>query len=87
MAALLVILTVSLNLLGPPIGIFFAARWEAKKMPRINVSAQPLTDYSVSAAPGKALSYLNYSFEVPWNASFKTEDVPEGVRRHGGIKV
>ena len=34
-------------------------------MPRINVSAQPLTDYSVSAAPGKALSYLNYSFEVP----------------------
>ncbi len=78
MAALLIILTALLNLLGPPIGIFFAARWEAKKIPAVKVTAQPLTDYSVSDAPGMLLSYFGYSFEVPWNASFKTRKSQKG---------
>src|ERR1700720_706922 len=81
-AALLVILTVLLGLLGPPISIFFAARWEAKKIPAVKVTAQPLTDYSVSDAPGTPLSYFGYSFEVPWNASFKTRKSQKGS---GGI--
>lgn len=81
-AALLVILTVLLDLLGPPISIFFAARWEAKKIPAVKVTAQPLTDYSVSDAPGTPLSYFGYSFEVPWNASFKTRKSQKGS---GGI--
>ena len=81
-AALLVILTVLLNLLAPPITIFFAARWEAKKIPAVKVTAQPLTDYSVSDASGTVLSYLDYSFEVPWNAPFKTRKSQKGP---GGI--
>jgi hypothetical protein len=81
-AVLLVILTLLLSFLGPPIGIFFAARWEARKIPAVKVTAQPLTDYSVSDAPGTALSYLGYSIDVPWNASFKTRMSQKGS---GGI--
>jgi len=83
-AALLIILTVLLNFLGPPIAIFFTARWEAKKIPAVKVTAQPLTDYSVSDAPGTAVSYLGYSFEVPWDASFKTRGSQKGSTK-GGI--
>lgn len=71
-AALLLLLTVLFNLLAPPIGILLTTRWEAKKMPAVKVTPQPLTDYSVSDAPGRTLSYLGYSFEVPWTSSFKT---------------
>jgi hypothetical protein len=86
-AALLVILTVLLDLLGPPISIFFAARWEAKKIPAVKVTAQPLTDYSVSDAPGTQLSYLSYSFEVPWNASFKTKGSQKEPTKGGIMQV
>ena len=37
----------------------------------MKVAPQPLSDYSVSDAPGTVLSYFGYEFEVPWNASFK----------------
>jgi hypothetical protein len=83
-AALLIILTVMLRLLGPPIAIFLTARWEAKKIPAVKVTAQPLTDYSVSDAPGSVVSYLGYSFEVPWHANFKTKGSPKGSIE-GGI--
>jgi hypothetical protein len=64
--------------LGPPIGIFFAARWEARKLPGVKVTPQPLVDYSVSDAPGTVLSYFDYAFEVPWNASFKQKAYGKG---------
>lgn len=82
--ALLLFLIVLLNFLGPPIAIFFTARWEAKKVPAVNVTAQPLTDYSVSDVPGQALTYLGFSFEVPWDASFKTKGSQNGSAK-GGI--
>ncbi len=62
---------VLIELLGPPISIFFAARWEARKLPGVKVAPRPLADYSVSDASGTALSYFGYEFDVPWNASFK----------------
>jgi hypothetical protein len=37
----------------------------------VKVTPRPLADYSVSNAPGTALSYFGYEFEVPWNANFK----------------
>jgi hypothetical protein len=86
-AALLIILTVLLNFLGPPIAIFFTARWEAKKIPAVRVTAQPLADYSVSDAPGTAVSYLGYSFEVPWDASFKTKGPQKGSTKGGIVEL
>jgi hypothetical protein len=83
-AAILIILAVLLNFLGPPIALFFTARWEAKKIPAVKVTAQPLADYSVSDTPGTAVSCLGYSFEVPWDASFKTKG-PQKVSTKGGI--
>lgn len=68
---LLIFLTVVLKLLGPPVTIFLTARWEARKNPGLNVTPIPLADYSVSEAPGTAMSYFGYEFEVPWKASFK----------------
>ena len=65
-AALIALLTVLYDLLGPPIGIFFMARWEGRKVPAVNVTPQPLKDYSVSNVPGTVLSYFGYRFEVPW---------------------
>lgn len=70
-AALIALVDVLITLLGPPVGIFIAARWEARKVPGVKVTPQQLSDYSVSDAPGTALSYFGYAFEVPWNASFK----------------
>jgi hypothetical protein len=72
-AVLLFLLTVLFDVLGPPIGILLTTRWEAKKIPAVEITPEPLRDYSVSNAPGRALSYLGYSFEVPWTASFKTK--------------
>jgi hypothetical protein len=65
------LLIVLIKLLGPPMSIFFTARWEARKVPGVKMAPQPLSDYSVSDAPGTPLSYFGYAFEVPWNASFK----------------
>lgn len=70
-AILIALLTVLTDLFGPPIGIFFTARWEARRVPGVKVAPHPLADYSVSDAPGTALSYFGYEFEVPWNAPFK----------------
>jgi hypothetical protein len=83
-AALLLLLTVLFNLLGPPIGILIMTRWEAKKIPLVKVTPQLLTDYSVSDAPGRTLSYLGYSFEVPWTTTFKTKGSENGSIK-GGI--
>jgi hypothetical protein len=68
---LIALLTVLLNLVGPPIGIVITTRAEARKVPAVKIATQPLTDYSVSNSPGKTLSYFGYEFEVPWNTSFK----------------
>jgi hypothetical protein len=76
----LALLSVLINFLGPPITIFFTARWEARKMPGVKVAPQPLSDYSVSNAPATVLSYFGYEFKVPWNDSFK-----EKVFGSGGI--
>src|SRR6267142_1141349 len=70
-AILIALLNVLIMLLGPPIGIFFMARWEATRTPGVKVAPQPLADYCVSDAQGTVLSYFGYQFDVPWNASFK----------------
>jgi hypothetical protein len=72
-ATLIALLTVLLTLFGPPVAIFTTARLEAKKIPGVKVTPQPLTDYSVSDAPGTVLSSFGYSFEVPWSGSFNTK--------------
>ena len=77
-AILIALLNVLVMLLGPPIGIFLTARQEARKFPGVKVTPQPLSDYSVSDAPGTALSYFGYSFEVPWNASSKQKAFRKG---------
>lgn len=74
-------------LLGPPLAIFLTVRWEAKKIPAVNVVPQPLTDYSVSDAPGTTLSYFGYSLEVPWNSSFKTKTGPKNSGTSGIVQV
>ncbi len=84
-AALLLLLTVLFNLLAPPIGILLTTRWEGKKVPAVRVTPQPLTDYSVSDAPGRTLSYLGYSLEVPWTASFKAKGSENGSIKGGGM--
>ncbi len=86
-AALFVLLAVLVRLLGPPIAIFFTVRWEAKKIPALKVIPQPLTDYSVSNAPGTTLSYFGYSFEVPWNANFKTRESPKNSAESGMVQL
>src|SRR5260370_32299304 len=70
-AILIALLTALINLLGPPITIFFTARWEARKLPGVKVAPQPLADYSVSDAPGTVLTYFGYTFKVPWKSNFK----------------
>ena len=70
-AIIIAIVVALMNLLGPPITIFFTARWEGRTAPRVKVTPQPLADYSVSDAPGTALSYFGYEFEVPWNSAFE----------------
>ena len=86
-AALIALLTVLFDLLGPPIGIYFMATWEARKIPALKVTPQPLKDYSVSEAPGTVLSYFGYRFEVPWNATFKTRGLPENTDESGWIDL
>jgi hypothetical protein len=68
---LLGVVTILFTLLGPPLTIFFTARWEAKKMPSVWVTQQPLVNYAVSESPGTKLSYFGYKFEVPWTGGFK----------------
>jgi hypothetical protein len=68
---LIALLTVLLNLLGPPIGILVTTRMEARKVPAVKVAPQELADYSVSNSSGTTLSYFGYEFDVPWTANFK----------------
>jgi hypothetical protein len=86
-ALLLVLLTVLFSFLGPPLEILFATRWEAKKIPAVRVTARPLTDYTVSETPGTVLSYLGYSFEVPWTAGFKTKGSGSGPIKSGIMEL
>jgi hypothetical protein len=86
-ALLLALFTVLFVLLGPPLTTFFIVRWEAEKLPELNVVPQPLTDYSVSDAPGATLSYFGYSLEVPWNANFKTKEAPKNSSTRGIVQV
>ena len=41
-----------------------------ENVPGVKVTSEPLTDYSISDAPGTILTYFGYEFEVPWNARF-----------------
>jgi len=75
---LVAFLTVLINLLGPPIGIFITTRMEARKVPAVKIATQALADYSVSDSPGTPLSYFGYEFEVPWNTSFKQKASGKG---------
>src|ERR1700756_882700 len=75
---LMAFLTVLLNLVGPPIGIFVTTRAEARKVPAVKIATQALIDYSVSDLPGTTFSYFGYEFEVPWNTSFKQKGSGKG---------
>jgi hypothetical protein len=70
-ALLIAFLSLLIKLVGPPITIFYMARREARDLPGVRVAPKPLTDYSVSGAPGTTLSYFGYEFDLPWNTSFK----------------
>jgi hypothetical protein len=76
---LLGVVTVLFALLGPPLTIFFTARWEAKKIPYVWVTQQPLVNYAVSESPGTKLSYFGYKFEVPWVGGFKERGGKNGI--------
>lgn len=84
---LLALLGVLGALLGPSLATFFTVRWEAKKIPALNVIPKPLIDYSVSDAAGTTLSYLGYSFEVPWNATFIAKEAPKNSSTIGIVQV
>lgn len=86
-AALLVVLDVLFGLLGPPIGFFFMARWEARKMPALSVTPEPLRDYSVSKSPGTTFSCFGYQFEAPWGGSFTTQGLPKNNDTTGMILI
>src|SRR5690348_8851901 len=75
---LLALVSVLIMLLGPPITIFVTARSVAKRIPGVTVGPRPLSDYSVSDAPGTALSYFGYKFEAPWNTGFKEKGIVKG---------
>ncbi len=75
---LIALLTVLINLLGPPIDIFTTTRMEARKLPAVKVAPQELVDYSVSNSPGTTLLYFGYEFEVPWNTGFKQKAFGKG---------
>jgi hypothetical protein len=47
----------------------------------VKVAPRPLADYSVSDAPGTALSHFGYSFEVPWRATLKQKALGKGLVR------
>ena len=72
------ILTLLGYVFGPPLMILYTIRQETKACPGLNVTPQPLVDYSVSNTPGKAISYFGYEFTIPWNANFK-ERGAEGI--------
>jgi hypothetical protein len=76
---LIAFLSVLVNVLGPPVGIFLTARMEAGKVPALNTATRPLADYSVSDSPGTRLSYFGYEFEVPWNTSVKERKVGKNL--------
>jgi hypothetical protein len=76
---LLGVVTVLFELLGPPVTIFFTARWEARKVPYVWVTQQPLVNYTASKAPGTKLSYFGYKFEVPWTGGFKERGGKNGI--------
>lgn len=61
--ATLGLIFVCLTWIAPVALSFYAAR---KAPPITRVVPQPLTDNSVSRAPGTKLSYFGYDFEVPW---------------------
>ena len=60
---------------GPQLSIYFMTRTLAARYPALNVAPRPLTDTSISQNPGTAVSYLGYTFEVPWQDSIKKENV------------
>jgi hypothetical protein len=76
---LLGVVTILFDLLGPPLTIFFMTRWEAKKLPYVWVTQQPLLNYAVSDSPGTNLSYFGYKFEVPWTGGFKEKGGQNGI--------
>jgi hypothetical protein len=86
-ALLLALLIILGALLGPPLTTFFLVRSEARKIPWLDVVPQPLMDYSVSDAPGTTLSYFGYSFEVPWNATFKTKESTKNSATSGIVQI
>ncbi len=71
--------SVLIAVLGPPLALFFTARWEAKKIPAVLVTQQPLTDYAVSEAAGTTLSYFGYAFEVPWTGGLTEKGGQHGL--------
>ncbi len=72
-ALLIALVEVLIDVLGPPISIFWTVRSVAREFPGVRVVPQPLTDQSVSSGPAVSLSYFGYEFDVPWNIAFKVK--------------
>lgn len=64
--------TALVDLLGPPISIFWMARSVANRFPGVRVVPRPLADSSISSGQRTKVVYFGYEFDVPWNDAFKT---------------
>lgn len=60
-----------LYLFGHQTQLVIVTHYIAKRAPDVNVVPQPLTDQSVSQAPGTTLSYYGMAFQVPWQGIVK----------------
>ncbi len=76
----LAVIFVGVQWILPAAFVFDAAR---KASPITRIVPVDLRDKSISAAPGKKLSYVGYEFEIPWNDLDETQtklypkDTPE----------
>lgn len=68
---LVVVLTVLGVVFVPPCSIFLVKRKISRSVPGVDVVVLPLSDDSVSDAPGTIVSYGELEFEVPWKTTYK----------------
>lgn len=78
-AILIAILDALASYVGPPLMFFIIPRWEARKLPHINLTPKPLRDYTVSDAPATLVSVSGYQFEVPGKPTEKKRNEAGGI--------
>ena len=83
----LLVVRVLLNLLGPPITILPTAKTRGGENSRFESDREAADRLLLFEAPGKVFPYFGYSFEVPWNASFKTRKSPDRSTKSGIVRL